>query len=106
MLNRRKQLTYASYAGLSLLILLFAAAWLGAETDDNSQRNGTLQARILATGIPGTGAVAEVGDFLRGSPTHDKPAFTAFCTTGARPRPQARSRGVDFEFRRTPRASK
>jgi hypothetical protein len=41
-----------------------------------------LHARIIATGIPGAGAVAEVGDFLRGSPLHDKPALAAYAQPG------------------------
>ncbi len=39
-------------------------------------------ATLIATGIPGAGAVAEVGDFLTGSPLHDKAAFTVFTQPG------------------------
>ncbi len=35
-----------------------------------------LPARIIATGIPGAGAVAEIGNFLRGGPNHDNPAYS------------------------------
>ncbi|MCX6553289.1 MAG: hypothetical protein NTY02_20170 [Acidobacteria bacterium] len=44
---------------------------------------GVVHARVIATGIPGAGAVAEVGDFLTGSPMHDKPAFAAFAQPGS-----------------------
>ncbi len=46
-------------------------------------RQGVLHARIIATGIPGAGAVSEVGDFLRGSPLHDNSAFTPYTQPGA-----------------------
>jgi len=35
-----------------------------------------LNARVIATGIPGAGAVAEVGNFLRGGPNHDNPGYS------------------------------
>jgi hypothetical protein len=37
----------------------------------------TLPARVLATGIPGAGAIAPVGRFLPGGPVHDKRSFAA-----------------------------
>ena len=54
-----------------LFLLFVIVSWMVAETtreDDGGEGGCTLRARILATGIPGAGAVAEVGDFLRGSP--------------------------------------
>jgi hypothetical protein len=41
-----------------------------------------LHARVIAAGIPGAGAVAEVGDFLRGSPMHDNALFTSYAQPG------------------------
>jgi len=72
---------FGTAAGLVLFVLIALVSWLAAETigDDGT---GALRARILATGIPGAGAVAEVGDFLRGSPLHDKAAFTVFTQSG------------------------
>ena len=35
-----------------------------------------LNARVIATGIPGAGAVAEVGYFLKGGPNHDNPSYS------------------------------
>lgn len=37
---------------------------------------------MIATGIPGAGAVTEVGDFLRGSPLHDNAALSPFAQAG------------------------
>src|SRR5262245_52988303 len=45
-------------------------------------RQGVLHARVIATGIPGAGAVSEVGDFLRGSPLHDNAALVAYTQPG------------------------
>jgi hypothetical protein len=39
-------------------------------------------ARVIATGIPGAGAIAEVGSFLTGSPFHDNPVFAATTQPG------------------------
>ena len=39
-------------------------------------------ARSIATGIPGAGAITQVGDFLRGSPFHDRPTFLPFTAPG------------------------
>ena len=85
MFNSKSVYSRAATAGGLTLVALFAiVSWMPAETfeggDDDG--HGTLRARILATGIPGAGAVAEVGDFLRGSPLHDKAAFTVFTQTG------------------------
>lgn len=41
---------------------------------------GTLTARIIAVGIPGAGAVAEVGAFLTGGPMHDRTTTFALFT--------------------------
>jgi len=41
-----------------------------------------LEARVVATGIPGAGAVAPVGSFLAGGPIHDKPEFVATTEPG------------------------
>ena len=41
-----------------------------------------LTASVLATGIPGAGAVTEVGDFLRGSPMRDNAALSPFAQPG------------------------
>jgi hypothetical protein len=45
-------------------------------------REGVLHARVIATGIPGAGAVAEVGDFLRGSPMRDNATLAAYAQPG------------------------
>src|SRR5207248_8729798 len=47
-----------------------------------ADRQGVLRARVIATGIPGSGAVSEVGDFLRGSPIHDNATLAAYAQPG------------------------
>jgi Di-haem oxidoreductase, putative peroxidase len=41
-----------------------------------------VHAEIVATGIPGAGAVAQVGTFHTGGPFHDNPAFVPFTQPG------------------------
>jgi di-heme oxidoreductase (putative peroxidase) len=41
-----------------------------------------LHARIIATGIPGAGALCQVGTYLTGGPFHDNPTFVAFTQPG------------------------
>ena len=52
------------------------------EPPDSRDGWSVAHARLIAAGIPGAGAVAEVGDFLIGSPLHDKSAFTVFTQPG------------------------
>lgn len=46
------------------------------------QRHGVLHARVVATGIPGAGAITEVGVHLPGGALHDTPQFAAFTQPG------------------------
>jgi len=83
--NKHRRLASTACAtGIALAALFFTGAWSSAETNsnDSARSHGVLPARLLATGIPGAGAVAEVGDFLRGSPIHDNPALAAFAQPG------------------------
>lgn len=65
----------------SLCVVRSRAA--GEETRDRpDERFGSLKARVIATGIPGAGAVTEVGYFLTGSPLHDKSTFVPFTAAG------------------------
>jgi hypothetical protein len=41
-----------------------------------------LEARVVAVGIPGAGAVSPVGRFLPGGPIHDMPTFAAYTEPG------------------------
>jgi Di-haem oxidoreductase, putative peroxidase len=59
-----------------------AAEQTGRRHSAYGDRQGVLHARIIATGIPGAGAVAEVGDFLRGSPMHDNALFVPYTQAG------------------------
>jgi hypothetical protein len=70
----------------STIAALLAAGFSHLARADESWDSGdgwsVAHARLIATGIPGAGAVAEVGDFLTGSPLHDKAAFTTFTQPG------------------------
>ena len=67
----------------STWFLLSIALPLALLVVDAKTRRTSLRARVIATGIPGAGAISEVGDFLRGSPMHDNGAFTPFAQPGA-----------------------
>ncbi len=41
-----------------------------------------VRAEVVARGIPGAGAITEVGTFHRGGPIHDRPAFAALTAPG------------------------
>src|ERR1700743_991612 len=78
-----------SSAGVGAVILAAALLQLaGASTPQDWKEDSrpddwpVTRARLVATGIPGAGAVSEVGDFLTGSPFHDKPALAAFTLPG------------------------
>src|SRR5437667_11147042 len=64
--------------------ILAAGMALGQKSGNSpyADRQGPLRARVIATGIPGAGAVSEVGDFLRGSPLHDNATLAAYTQPG------------------------
>ena len=66
---------------LGLFVLFLIPGSIGFAQDQN-QASGKLNARILAVGIPGAGAVAPVGTFHKGGPIFDKPEFAAFTQAG------------------------
>src|SRR5438128_1680819 len=74
--------------GAALATLWLAVSWsratvhAGQRNSPYGDRQGVLHASVIATGIPGAGAVAEVGDFLRGSPMHDNALFTPYAQPG------------------------
>ena len=74
----------ALLAAGSCILFYATGVALGQKSGTSPHRDstGVLQARVIATGIPGAGAVSEVGDFLRGSPIHDNAAFAAFAQPG------------------------
>jgi di-heme oxidoreductase (putative peroxidase) len=88
MQNTAKERNWVRAVGNCVMLPpLMVAAALGAipvcgAADDSPEDSTVTRARVIATGIPGAGAVAEVGDFLRGSPLHDKPAFAVFTQPG------------------------
>lgn len=63
------------------LALLTAQAF--APDDDNDDLTPiTVHADIVATGIPGAGAIAQIGTFHKGGPFHDNATFAAFTLPG------------------------
>lgn len=55
---------------------------IAASAAENAPPIPVLQGRLIASGIPGAGAVAQVGTFHAGSPIHDLPAFAAYTVIG------------------------
>jgi uncharacterized integral membrane protein (TIGR00698 family) len=57
-------------------------AGAAVEAPESEVREDRLTGRVLATGIPGAGAVSPVGKFHPGSPIHDKRGFSAATQPG------------------------
>ena len=55
----------------------------GDDRDCDGRGTSRVHAKIIATGIPGAGAIAQIGAFLRSSPFHDKAAFLPYSAPGA-----------------------
>jgi hypothetical protein len=49
----------------------------------NLAQSTTVEARIVAVGIPGAGAIGQVGRFLAGGPIHDTAEFASYTQPGA-----------------------
>jgi hypothetical protein len=69
--------TFATIAAAA--IVLQTVAFAGAAPFQAE----TLPARVVATGIPGAGAVMQVGTFQQGSPLRDNPTWVPFTAPGA-----------------------
>jgi hypothetical protein len=67
----------AGIAALALTLGLAPPSWA------RDRPAPTLEARIVAIGIPGVSAISVVGTFLSGGPIHDKPALAAYTQPGA-----------------------
>ncbi len=52
------------------------------DIDTGPSHFDSISAEVVATGLPGAGAIAQIGAFHRGSPIHDKPAFADFTQPG------------------------
>src|ERR1051325_6530398 len=66
---------------LTLLVALIAAVALVVAA--NAAEEGRVaSAKIVAVGLPGAGAVTQVGVFHPGGPVHDKPEFAAYTVAG------------------------
>jgi len=60
---------------LAAVVLAVATGMAERANSPSTDRQGTLRARVIATGIPGAGAVSEVGDSLRGAPFATTPPW-------------------------------
>lgn len=69
-------------SGLIGVIGLLGCAEEAAPVPAQVEKHAVLHAQTLATGIPGAGAICEVGPFLTGGPFHDNPAFTPSTQVG------------------------
>lgn len=65
------------------LVVWVSVEFCFALTAGQSHDSAELVARVVATGIPGAGAITAVGTFHPGGPIHDKPQFAAFTEPGA-----------------------
>lgn len=80
-ITRRRALElFASAAGAAGLASLTGSRITLADTDTDELQ--AIDARLLATGIPGASGIAAVGTFLPGGPIHDNPALAAFTQPG------------------------
>src|SRR5215813_4982665 len=72
------------FAVLTLLTALsFIIVATGRSVDFGSEDDSaSIEADIVATGIPGAGAIAQVGTFHKGGPFHDRSDFAAFTQPG------------------------
>lgn len=68
---------------LAISILGFGVhARVIAAAADGAPAAPVLQGRLVASGIPGAGAVSQIGTFHAGGPVHDLPEFAAYTATG------------------------
>ena len=78
-ITRRRALgLFVSAAGAAGMASLGGAEMLYAEEENILSVN----ARLIALGIPGASAISPVGTFLPGGPIHDNPALAAFTRPG------------------------
>jgi Di-haem oxidoreductase, putative peroxidase len=78
---------FGVFASLIAFPLLFATAVATNQKQaptppDESVLPVVVEAEIVATGIPGAGAIAQVGTFHKGGPFHDNATFAAFTQPG------------------------
>src|SRR5947209_7747816 len=62
--------------------ILALAALVAGQTSE-SLNIVPIQAQVVATGIPGAGAIAQIGTFHLGGPFHDNPALSPATAPGA-----------------------
>ena len=69
-------------ASIAALPLVLATAEIGGQEAQVPSTGGapdaaTVEATVVATGIPGAGAITQIGTFHTGGPFHDRAAFAA-----------------------------
>jgi hypothetical protein len=72
----------ARYVSLRGIALVFFSVVAQAQPGPTNPIAATVHAEIVVTGIPGAGAIAQVGTFHKGGPLHDNPAFAATTQPG------------------------
>src|SRR2546430_9695577 len=78
-ISRRRALgMFVSAAGAAGLASMDGVTMLYADEEDVP----SVDARLLAVGIPGASAISPVGTFLPGGPIHDNPVLAAFTQAG------------------------
>src|SRR6185295_13477309 len=80
----RRLVVPASFVFVPLAVVLTGVGLFPGEHDDHDDQPDAVvvHADIVAAGIPGAGAIAQVGTFHTGGPFHDNAAFAPFTQPG------------------------
>jgi hypothetical protein len=81
MTRENAQRSYSALLSAVALAIVLAAA-SSASVSASDERPSSVDARVIAAGIPGSSAVSPVGTFLPGGPIHDNPTLAAFTQPG------------------------
>jgi hypothetical protein len=67
---------------IALPLVIISTSRSGDFGSDDDAHVVSVEADVVATGIPGAGAIAQVGTFHKGGPFHDRADFAAFTQPG------------------------
>ena len=87
-------------ASIAALPLVLATAEIGGQEAQVPSTGGapdaaTVEATVVATGIPGAGAITQIGTFHTGGPFHDRAAFAERNHNRATRSPSARAHSAE-----------
>src|SRR5947209_19933588 len=84
-ISKYKMTARPSWRNASITIAIACFIWTRAASPQgppNGPDVASVHAEILATGIPGAGAIAQIGVFHKGGPFHDNAVFAATTSPG------------------------